>query len=139
VIHVYIFFFVVVFCVKYSHFRLKWKMFWTDMITVLWVNIFHDRYCIMNIWCIYLWAFCVRFVLEQFLFQFISILRSGLTVINVLSMSLHSYSKKTSNQNSVLNKFFVLIGQFWSMNIKIVLQILMTAYTGIPEAVTCPI
>jgi len=80
-----------------------------------------------------------QIVLEQFLFQFISILRSGLTVINVLSMSLHSYSKKTTNQNSVLNKFFVLIGQFWSMNIKIVLQILMTAYTGIPEAVTCPI
>ena len=48
-------------------------------------------------------------------------------LIKHLSMSLFSYSKKnTANQNIVLNKYFILIGQYWSTSTTIILEIFMT-------------
>ena len=44
----------------------------------------------------------------------IKLLTTDLMVIKLLNMSLYSYLEKTANQNTVSNKYFVLIGQFWS-------------------------
>jgi hypothetical protein len=43
-------------------------------------------------------------------------------VIKLLSTSFYSYSKKPANQNTVSNKYFVLIGQYNSMCTKIILK-----------------
>ena len=48
-----------------------------------------------------------------------------LAIIKLLSTSLYSY-RKTANQHTVCNKYFVFIGQFWSARMKIVLKSFMT-------------
>lgn len=47
-------------------------------------------------------------------------------VITLSSTHFYSYSIKTTNHNTASNKYFLLIGQFWSMSAKIVLESFMT-------------
>ena len=50
-------------------------------------------------------------------------------VIKLLSINFYPYLKKTpANKNIVSNKYFVLIGQFWSNNAKLFSTVLCSYY-----------
>ena len=63
--------------------------------------------------------------------------QSGLMIIKLLSTSLylHLEKKPTANQNTVSNKYFVLIGQFCSTSTKIILESFMIRRFEVPLSI----